>query len=121
MAEDLVLKNAQYRKAAPMAFLNSRNTAMEMVKMEGGKKDLVKKVKKYTNDLMKDYQEFYAKEVASVGAPYKVTTSLDSLKKVKTIADLQKVWQSYSEDERHDGEIIKAVQALKNKLLKKND
>lgn len=118
MAEDLVLKNAQYRKAAPMAFLNSRNTAIEMVKMEGKKTDLLKKVKKYTNDLMKDYQEFYTREVVSFGATYSVEEAFKKLKKVKDLKSLTTVWQSFSEDERRDGEIIKAVQELKLKYVK---
>jgi hypothetical protein len=126
MTDEKLLKNAQYRKAAPMAFLNSRNTAMEMVKMEGisakvNKLPLLKRVKKYTDDLMADYVEFYAKEVASVGVSYDVKTTIELLNATKTKDELRLVWTALSEDERHDGEIRKLVKELKKKYAKGNN
>lgn len=133
MTDEKLMKNAQYRKAAPMAFLNSRNTAMEMVKMEGlqavkfksikkGKKGavveipLLGRVKQYTNDLMKDYQEFYATEVASVGAVYDAKKTIEFINKTKNKKELALIWNAMSEDERHDGEIRKLVKELKAKF-----
>lgn len=113
--DEKLLQNAQYRKAAPMAFLNSRNTAMEMVKMEGKKTDLLKRVKKYTNNLMKDYQEFYSKEVASVGGNYNSKDSIARLKKAKNLEELQSAWVLLSADERKDGDVRKVAQELKAK------
>ncbi len=115
MTEEKLLKNAQYRKAAPMAFLNSRNTAMEMVKLEGKKNYLLKNVKKYTNELMKDYNEFYALEVASVGTNYDAKKTIELVRACKSNAELKLVYMAMSEDERHDGEIRKVVKELKSK------
>lgn len=118
-----LLKNAQYRKALPMAFLNSRNSAIELLKMEGkpkvkkGKKpvSLMQILKKNTDNLMKDYMEFYAKEVATVGTNFKPEDSIAKLKAAKTLPDLQATWRLLSEDERHNEEVLVVAKQLRQK------
>lgn len=128
-SDEKLMKNAQFRKAAPMAFLNARNSAIELLKLEGtpkvvkGKKakkelTLLERTKKYTEDFMKEYREFYSNEVASIGGNYKAADSIAKLKKAKNLEELAFTWRSLSADERHDGEIIKVKEDLKKKYEK---
>jgi hypothetical protein len=121
--QEELLKNAQFRKALPMAFLNSRNSAIELLKLNGkpkvkkGKKpvSLMTILKKNTNNLMADYMEFYARDVATVGVNFKPEESIAKLNAAKNLPDLQSTWRSLSEDERHNDDVRKVAQQLRDK------
>lgn len=133
--DNQVLKDAQYRKTLSIAFFNSVNSAIEMVKFEAGqiveKKVPAKGAKKvqkksvfslegrlehWRDYFLNQHQVYYSNQIANIGANYKAETTIEFLKEAKTYAELKTKWISISEDERRDGEVIKVVKEIKKKL-----
>lgn len=118
---DKIMRDAQYRKGASIAFFNATNAAIEFAKINGmsGVMDPKKFITEWRDFFIEEHKAYYATVIAKVGANYKIEDSLKKLEKVKSLKNLGEIWQSFSEDERHDGEIIKIVQTLKAKLSNK--
>lgn len=136
MDEDKVIKDAQYRKGLSIAFFNATNVAIEMLKLlpatafkkvvekgKGKKKTKTtiaitreEKLVEIRNWLLDEHKKYYAEVIAKVGTNYSVEKSLARLAKVKNQAELNSVWLSFSEDERHDGDIRKLAQSLQEKF-----
>jgi len=125
MAEDQNLKDAQYRKSLSISFFNAVNNATEMAKIALAVSEQMnpEKLRAFitsTRDwLLEQHAEYYSKTIANVGVAYRAADTIKELKKAKTMDELKKRWLDLSQDERRDGEIIKAVEELKIALAKK--
>jgi hypothetical protein len=120
--DDKILKDAQYRKGLSIAYFNSLNAAIEMIKtvhsshLNGIGYDLIKKeVAEWRDFFLDEHKEYYARVIAKVGTNYNAEEAIKRLKSTKTLEDLRNVWQSLSEDERQDKEIVAVKDALKKK------
>ena len=120
MTDDKILKDAQYRKGLSIAFFNATNAAIELYKTihsEGCMQEETHQFIKETRDwFLEEHKTYYAEVIANVGSNYNAKESIDKLKKVKTKKELSDTWLSFSEDERHDGDIRKVAKELKDKL-----
>ncbi len=125
---DKILKDAQFRKGLSIAYFNSLNSAIEMVKLEStqkiltnkkGKKQKIKvdsldgRVEYWKKVFIENHKNYYAKVIAQVGTDYDPKESIAKLEATKTLEDLQFVWRSLSAKERKDGDIIKVAQKLR--------
>ena len=121
-----IIKDAQYRKGLSIAFFNATNAAIEIVKKEieidkpsrlnlsNVKDSLVF----WRNWLLEEHKNYYATVIANIGSNYNAKETIKKLESTKTKEELLAVWQSISEDERRDGEIIKATNKLKKSYEK---
>lgn len=118
--DNKILKDAQYRKGLSIAFFNATNAAVEFAKINGlaGVLDPKKFIAEWRDWFLEEHKTYYATVIANVGMNYKVEESLKELKKVKTLPDLLRVWQSFSADERGNDVLIKEVQNIRAKFLK---
>lgn len=119
--EEKILKDAQFRKGAGIAFFNSTNAAISLVAAipeiaEMTNEHIVDRVRFFRDTFLEDHKAYYAYVIANAGAVYKVADSVAKLGKATTKAELRDIWLGLSEDERHDGEIRKVASELKSKL-----
>lgn len=115
--EDKLIKDAQYRKGSSIAFFNAMNSAISMVsnmKFENSAEAL-KMVFTLRDTFLEEYKDYYATVIANVGSNYNSKDSIAKLEATKTELELDIAWLRLSQDERHDGEIIKVAQILKKK------
>ena len=109
MKEDKILKDAQYRKGLSIAFFNATNSAIALVDSRTmDMPDALKEVVRIRDILLEEHKNYYATVIANIGANYKATDTIEKLSKTKNIEELKSLWLSLSEDERRDGEILKA-------------
>lgn len=118
MEHDKVMKDAQYRKGLSIAFFNATNAAIELVKdnpklTTGEYTDILSTVTEMRDFFLKEHQTYYANVIAKVGVNFKPEETKKKLSGAKSIDELKSVWQSLSEDERRDKEIIAFTQNLK--------
>lgn len=116
MEHDKIIKDAQYRKGLSIAYFNATNNAIELAKLIGGSKDLEsikQEVTFWRNWLLEGHQEYYANVIAKIGTNYNAEEAIKKLKATKTLAELKTAWQLFSEDERHDEEIVRIKDELK--------
>lgn len=113
--KDKVIRDAQYRKGASIAFFNATNAAIEFAKINGmaGIIDPKKFIAEWRDWFIEEHKTYYATVVANIGINYKAEDSIAKLKETKTLEDLQTVWRLFSADERKDAEIIKVAQTLR--------
>ncbi len=124
--DEKILKDAQYRKGLSIAFFNATNAAIGLITsmMKSGDVDrddtelLEKDIQKWRNWFLAEHKEYYGTVIAQVGSNYKAEESIAKLKTVQSSDELKRVWISFSEDERRDGEIRKVAQEIKNKYEK---
>ena len=109
-----LLKDAQFRKGLSIAFFNATNAAVELCKnMNPYEEATMKQVVKVRDFFLEEHKNYYAAVIAKVGLNYNVEEAVKKLKAAKTIAQLKDAWLMFSEDERHDPEVIKVAQAMK--------
>lgn len=107
--EEKILKDAQYRKGLSIAFFNATNSAIALVANRTmDMPDALKEVVRIRDILLEEHKNYYATVIANIGANYKATDTIEKLSKTKNIDELKSLWLSLSEDERRDGEILKA-------------
>lgn len=118
-----VLKNAQYRKGLSIAFFNSTNSAISLVKNivdQGTDMDKVlEMVFDIRDKMLEEHKTYYAEVIANVGKNYDAKESIKRLEETKTLEELNAVWLSFSQDERQDGDIRKVASELKKKYNEK--
>lgn len=131
MEDEQILKNAQYRKSLAIAFFSSTNAAIELIKPivpvflgsslpEEEKLEKLKAgVRVFRDWFLAEHKRYYAENIANIGKPYDAKETIANLKVETTLEGLKKAWIALSEDERRDGEIIKAVKELKAKYENK--
>lgn len=115
MADEKIIKDAQYRKGLSIAFFNATNAAVEFAKINGlvGVPDPKKFIADWRDWFLEEHKEYYARVVAQVGVSYNTENSVAKLNATKTLEDLQITWRNLSADERKDAEIIKVAQKLR--------
>jgi hypothetical protein len=124
MADDKVIKDAQYRKGLSIAFFNATNAAINLlsaprVLFESITPEQTKmKIVEIRDWLLDEHKKYYAEVIAQVGVSYKAADAIKRLEAVTSMVELKTVWVQLSEDERRDGEIIKACQSMKSKYEK---
>ena len=107
--EEKILKDAQYRKGLSIAFFNATNSAIALVANRTmDMPDALKEVVRIRDLLLEEHKNYYAKVIANVGQNYVAEDTIKKLAKTKNIEELKSLWLSLSEDERRDGEILKA-------------
>ncbi len=126
MADDKILRDAQYRKGLGIAWFNATNSAIELVKVEHlmgafkklkGKKSITidSRLNFWRGKFLEDHKTYYAEVIAQVGGAYNQKETIDRINATTTLEELKNVWFSISEDERHDKDIKKLVSDLKKK------
>ena len=115
-----ILKDAQFRKGLSIAFFNATNSAVALVatRQITDREEAMKEVVRIRDFFLEEHKTYYATVISNVGQNYKAENSIAKLKATKTLEELQATWVTLSEDERRDGEIIKAAQELKSKYSK---
>ncbi len=137
MTDEKIIKDAQYRKGLGIAWFNSNNGAVEMVKLDHalgifnqqpiiikkGKTKIVKKIVTledrldfWQDRMLKKYDEFYSTIVANIGTTYSAPETIARINSATTIEELKSIWITLSESERYDATILKAKEILKKKL-----
>lgn len=117
--DEKILKDAQYRKGLSIAFFNATNAAIDLVtklpNLDALKNEecLRELVIRYRNWFLEEHKNYYATVIANVGVNYRSAETIENLKATKNLDQLKTVWLGLSEDERRDGDIIKAVKELK--------
>jgi len=71
--------------------------------------------------LLEEHKTYYANVIAQIGTNYEPKESIKKLEDAKSLEELQNTWRLLSADERHDGDIIKVAQALRDGFLKQDD
>lgn len=127
MEHDQVIKNAQYRKNLSIAFFNSTNAAIEMVKLEFGalhsanptiERLMVERLEFWRTNFLEAHKRYYATVIESIGADFNVEETLARIAKVENMEQLQLLWVSLSQDERNNPEVFAAAQLKKNEYEK---
>ena len=109
-----ILKDAQFRKGASIAFFNATNSAISLCQgMNIHEPETLKKVIELRDFFLEEHKNYYARVIANVGQKYNSQDTIKKLKTAKNLDELKSMWVGLSEDERRDGEIIKEVQELK--------
>lgn len=122
--EEKLLRDAQYRKGASIAYFNSLNSAITLVDGIATKTWSLEKRMAMIDEIklafLDKYKDYYATTVAQIGAPYSATDTIIKVRATKTQEELRKLYREMSEDERKDGDIRKVVDERLAEL-KKND
>lgn len=122
--EEKLLRDAQYRKGASIAYFNSLNSAITLVTAYLPKTASMEKrmamIDEIKEKFLDKYKDYYATTVAQIGAPYSATDTIIKVRATKTQEELRKLYREMSEDERKDGDIRKVVDERLAEL-KKND
>jgi len=122
MTEDKIIKDAQYRKGLSIAFFNATNSAIALlsaprVLFESKTPEETKeKIVEIRDWMLEEHKKYYAEVIMPIGKLYDSKKTIEALKVAQSKVDLKKIWISLSEDERHDGEILKVVKELKTTL-----
>ena len=75
-------------------------------------------ISEWRDYFLEEHKNYYANVIAKVGTNYKPEVAKTKLINAKSIDELKVVWQSLSEDERRDKDIIILTQSLKKKYEK---
>ena len=122
--EEKLLRDAQYRKGASIAYFNSLNSAITLVTATAPKTLSMEKklamIEEIKLAFLDKYKDYYATTVAQIGAPYSATDTIIKVRATRTQEELRKLYREMSEDERKDGDIRKVVDERLAEL-KKND
>lgn len=113
--QELIFKDAQYRKGLSIAFFNATNAAIEMMKATSNV--TLDNFHHWRDLLLDEYNAYYARVIASVGEHYDSKVSIKRLQATKTKPELTAVWMSMSEDERRNPEVRKVAYELREKYL----
>jgi hypothetical protein len=126
MAEnnDKIIRDAQYRKGASIAFFNATNNATQIVELlykshpQDSDEAVKKDISKWRDWLLEEHKTYYSEVIANIGKNYDSKATIEKLKTAKNIDELKGLWISLSEDERRDGDVIKEVNLLKKSYEK---
>lgn len=122
--KDALIRDAQYRKGASIAYFNSLNNAIVLATSTDAKyeskEDMLSTINEYKNLFIAQHDEYYSQVIAKIGVNYDVKETVTKVEKVKDIDELKALWLSMSADERADKEVIKAKNIIKAKF-EKND
>ena len=114
MNDEKIIKDAQFRKGLSIAFFNATNAAIEMCKgMNIHEEETKKKIIEIRDWLLEEHKEYYANVIANIGSNYNVEETVERIKIVQSLDELQKLWVSLSEDERRDDIISKVAKEKK--------
>jgi hypothetical protein len=118
--DEKILKDAQYRKGASIAWFNATNASIELVKSFKIEDNTIIKIaiKEWRDWFIEEYKTYYATVIANIGINYVAKDTIEKIKNTKTIDELRSVWLSLSEDERRDGEILKVKDEVKQSYEK---
>ena len=119
--EEKIIRDAQFRKGASIAFFNSTNSAIAIVAAElannpqpkPGDEYILTRINFYRDRFLEQHKSYYSSVISSIGGNYKASDTIEKLKGTKNMGELYKLWLTLSEDERRDGEILKVKDALK--------
>jgi hypothetical protein len=119
--EEKIIKDAQFRKGASIAFFNSTNSAIaivvEEIKLRGdpsvSEEHILTRINFYRDHFLEQHREYYSSVISPIGGNYKASDTIEKLKGTKNTGELYKLWLTLSEDERRDGEVLKVKDALK--------
>lgn len=119
---DIVMKDAQFRKNFSIAYFNSLNNAINLVTAQGVRftsdEKMLEEIIKYQMFFMDRHNEYYARMIANVGVHFDKNKTLERLRGAISKPELTAVWLSLSEDERQDPEIKKVAYELRSTFLK---
>jgi hypothetical protein len=118
--QDLVIKDAQYRKGLSIAFFNATNAAIAMtatMKFNSSKESL-EKIIEIRDFFLSEHADYYGRVIAKVGNHFDPKTTLARLQDAKSKSELKIVWLSLSEDERQNEEIKKLAYSLREQFVK---
>lgn len=120
--KELQIKDAQYRKGLSIAFFNATNSAISLVcaeeKLRWGEGEMISNVRKFRDLFLEDHKEYYATVIANVSPSYDPVKTIEKINQSTSVEDLKTRWMMLSEDERHDKDIRKAVNDIKQKYVK---
>ena len=113
------IKNAQDRKDFAIAYFNATNNAIELVKSMRGfeistEEQIQKQIATWREWFLVQHLEYRALVTEKIGASYDPKEHVEKLKASKTIEELEKTWNSFTQDVRMDNELRKVCQELKN-------
>ena len=117
--EEKIIKDAQFRKGASIAFFNSVNSAISLVAVELSKMQqvsdefILQRVNFYRDYFLEQHKEYYSSVISNIGGNYKATDTIERLRATKNVDELYKLWKALSADERRDGEVLKVKDDLK--------
>jgi hypothetical protein len=116
--EEKIIKDAQFRKGLSIAFFNATNAAISMLtadKINMTSEQMEEYITKWRNWFLDEHKEYYANVIANVGEIYKSADAVKKIMESNSLEALKTVWLNLSEDERRDGEILKAKETMKKK------
>lgn len=119
MDRDLQIRDAQYRKGLSIAFFNSTNNAIEILKLfphlaaEKGYRTALAEIRSW---LLDEHRDYYATVIAQVGTHYNAVETIALVQTAENTEMLRNIWLTLTEDERHDPVIIKVKDEVKAKL-----
>lgn len=119
--QDLLIRDAQFRKGLSISYFNALNNAIQLVTANGvrfaSEQELLDKVDKYQQIFIEKHNEYYARVIASVGVHFDTKKTIARLKACTTQGELKMVWISLSEDERQDKAIQEVAYALRESFV----
>ena len=118
MADEKLIKDAQFRKGLSIAYFNSLNASIELAKvmfpdMVGV--DAKAFIAEWRDWFLSEHAKYYSEVISKVGVNYNPKTTIEKLNATKNKVELNDVWISLSADERKDDEIRKVAIDLKKK------
>lgn len=114
--DEKLIKDAQYRKGLSIAFFNAINSAVALLSTDKEyytEEEMKNKITVLRDWFLEEHRKYYATVIANVGVNYRADETILKLKSCGSLDELKSIWLSLSEDERRDGEIIKAKAELK--------
>lgn len=119
---DIVMKDAQFRKNFSIAYFNSLNNAINLVTAQGVRfstdEKMLEEIIKYQMFFMDRHNEYYARMIVNVGVHFDKKKTIARLQAAVSKSELTAIWLSLSEDERQDEEIKKVAYDLRSTFLK---
>ena len=109
--DEKLIRDAQWRKGASIAYFNALNNAVLLV---AHGIIPISEVGEYKNIFIKQHDEYYKDVIANIGMTADPKIYIEKLKSAKTIEELKKVWVSLPQDARSNKDVSKVAQELKN-------
>lgn len=111
------IKNAQDRKDYSIAFFNSTNSAIEMLKIDQptSPEDIKNKLVLWREWFLSQHGEYRALVTDQIGASYDPKDHIAKLEATKSLEELSVTWRSFTQDVRQNSDLVKKCQELKEK------
>ena len=117
---DKIMADAQYRKGMSIAFFNSTNSAIELLKFTAnymppmrGDEDIKAELVKWRDWSLAEHLKNYAEVIAKIGQPFDPNVAIAKLDSAKDMSEVRKIWLALSEDERQVDAIIQKQAEVK--------